>query len=304
MPWRSIHVLRDKGELLRESGFEEFPYAAPRWTKINKEKYGRSPAMKVMADIKMINQMMKVTIQGAQLAILPPLQVPDSGFLSPLKLQPASKNYKRSGLKDEVKPLFAGARPDIGLELVDRVSLSIRKAFFLDKFNVDLGDRATTVEVMQKRDEQLRSLGPVGGRMHRELLKPVVDRTFGIMDRKEMFGEAPDEIKDAKLSVKYLSSIAQAQLTVQSDNISRAIGASASIIQIQPEVMDNIDGDKIVRENFDIYGVDPSLLREESEVQKLRKQRQDALNAQAEQESAASEADSINKVGKVAGNGQ
>jgi len=301
MPWQSLHVLRDKGIMLRESGFHEYPYATPRWTKINKEKYGRSPAMKVMADIKMVNSMMKVTIQSAQLAMLPPLQVPDTGFLAPLKLAPASRNYKRGGMKDKVEPLFTGARPDIGLEMVERVSGIIHRGFFLDKFNVDLGDRATTVEVIQRRTEQLRTLGPVSGRMHRELLKPVIDRLYGIMERGDLFDEVPEEIKKDKLDIKYLSAIAQAQLASQSDNISRAIGASGGVIQMNPEVMDNIDGDAVVRKNFDIYGVDPSLLRSEDEVKELRRQRQEAQAAAAQQEADAAQADVINKVGQVDG---
>jgi hypothetical protein len=202
-------------------------------------------------------------------------------------------------LKDKIEPLFAGARPELGFDIIDRVTQNIKKAFFRDKFRIDLGDRATTVEVMQKRDEQLRSLGPISGRLNRELLKPIVSRLFGIMDRRGSFGDHPQELKSAKLEVRYLSAIAQAQKATQADNISRAIGASADILGMQPEVMDNVDGDKLLRNNFDIFGVDPALLRKESEVLDLRKQRQEAANAQAQQEASAAEADVINKVGQV-----
>lgn len=295
--YKSIHVLRDKGIVLSESGFKSFPFAVPRWSKINKEKYGRSPAMKVLADIKMMNMMKKVTIQGAQLSIAPPLQVPDTGFLAPLKLSPYSTNYRRTGLKDRVEPLFTGADPRIGFELLEMVKMSIRQAFFLDKLNVDLGDRATATEVLQRKDEQLRTLGPVLGRLNRELLKPIIDRVFAIMEDRDMFLETPAEIKNAELDIKYVSAIAQAQMAAESDSMMRAINASSAIIQMDPTVMDNIDGDAFLRKNLEIFGVDPSILRKPNAVEVMRQQR--AQQAQREQEMMESQvgAEVVNKVG-------
>ncbi len=287
MPWKSVHVLVDKGIILRESGFEEFPYAVARWSKTNQEKYGRSPAMKVLADIKMANMMMKVTIQGGQLAIAPPLQVPSNGFVAPLKFTPFGTNYKRPNMKDKVEPLFPAGRPEFGLEFVEYVHSSIRKAFFLDKLNVDLGDRATTVEVMQRRDEQLRTLGPILGRMDREKLRPIIDRVFGIMERRGMFDPLPEEMDGIEdLKIVYKSTIAQAQLTTLSDNITRALNSSAFVIESDPSVMDILDGDKVLRSNLDIYGVDPELLRSESDVADMRKQRAEQQQAMMEAEQA------------------
>lgn len=305
MPWSSIHVLKETGLVLRTSGFEEFPHAVPRWTRINKELYGRSPAMKALSDIKMINSMNKVTIQGSQLRMGPPLQVPDSGFLTRIKMTPFSTNYYRAGSKDEVKPLFTAGDPGFGLDFIEHVQRIIRRAFLLDKLNIDVGDRATATEVIQKRDEQLRALGPLVGRLDRELLKRIVDRLFGIMLRRKLFDDIPEELGDlGELVIKYTSTIARSQLIVQSENIMRAINASVAVIQVQPEVMDNIDGDKLLRHNFTIYGVDPSILRSETDVEKLRAARQQAAQDAANQQATAAQADAINKVGAVANDGQ
>ena len=91
----------------------------------------------------------------------------------------------------------------------------------------------TAAEIIQRRDEQLRQLGPILGRLSRELLKAIIDRVFGIMMRRNLFDELPEELQSDdgfKLDIKYVSSIAQAQLTAQSENISRAIGASSAKI--------------------------------------------------------------------------
>lgn len=306
MKFMSVHVLVDKKIVLEESGFASFPYAIPRWTKINKEKYGRSPAMKVLSDIKMSNMMKKVIIQGAQLAIAPPLQVPDMGFLSPLKFGPYSTNYKRSGNNgDEVKPLFVGADPRIGVELLEMVNASIRQAFFLDKLNVNLGDRATATEVLQRKDEQLRTLGPILGRLNRELLKPIIDRLFAIMEAKNLFDDMPDGLKKGdNLDIKYVSAIAQAQVVTESDSMLRAINASGPIINLDPSVMDLIDGDKYLQKNLDIFGVDPSVIRSTAEVKEIREARTQREQELAQQQDALTSAETVNKLGGNSGAGE
>jgi len=299
MKFKSVHVLRQGQKVLRESGFEEWPYAVPRWSKTNEEKYGRSPAMKSLSDIKMINSMKKVSIQSAQLAGAPPLQIPDNGFLTPLNLQPFGRNYKRQGLKDKVEPLFVGGNVNISIEFIEMIKQTIRAAFFIDKLNLVENDRMTATEVMQRRDEQFRLLGPILGRLTRELLKPIIDRVYGIMERKELFKDLPSEIENAKLDIKYVSSIAQAQLTTQSENIVRAIQATGVILEFQPEVMDNIDGDALLKHNIDIYNVDPSVIRKDKEVEGIREGRAKQQQQAAEQEQMQAEAETINKVGQV-----
>ena len=305
-PFMSVHVLR-KGRLtLKEGGFEEFPYAVPRWSKTNKELYGRSPAMKVLADIKMVNSMKKVVIQGAQLAIAPPLQMTDNGLLHPLNVKPYGTNYRRPN-SDKIEPLFTGSNVNIGIEVLELVKNSIREAFLLNKLNLVESDRMTATEVIQRRDEQLRTLGPILGRLHRELLKPIIDRLFSIMDRKNMFDELPDVLKQklgdsgGKLDIKYVSSIAQAQLTVQSENMVRALSASASILEFQPQVMDFIDGDALLKKNMAIYGVDGIILRSDTEVEQIRADRAEQQQKLAEQQQQLANAETVNKVGQVAG---
>lgn len=307
MPWRSVHVLKHGAKVLKESGFEEWPYATPRWSKINAETYGRSPAMKALAEIKMVNSMKKVTIQGAQLRIAPPMQVPDNGFMGPLQVKPFGTNYYRANSKNRIEPLFTAADPGLGKDLIDDEHLMIKRAFLLDKLITPQLDRMTATEVIQRRDEQLRFLGPTLGRLDRELLKPIVDRCFGIMNRKKMFKQIPQKLNEFveskggkfDLIIKYKSTVAQAQLISQADNMVRAIQATSIVVPAMPEIMDNIDGDKLLKKNFEIYGVDPEILRSDQEVEKIRQNRQAAAQQAAENSQAESEAETINKIGEA-----
>lgn len=300
-PWASIHVIKDLALTVKESGFEEFPYAVPRWSKLTEEKLGRSPAMKVLSDNKMLQEEKKVFIKGEQLRMGPPLQVPDQGFLTKLKIAPFSTNYKKKG-RDDVRELFKPGQSAIGKDLLLMTKEDIRKGFFLNRLHVEVGDRATAQEVIQKRDENLRVLSPYHSRMDQEGLRPIIDRAFGIMYRAGEFGDPPEELQEeggVQLGVKYMSMIARAQLIIESENFYRAISASEPMISSDPSLLQNIDGDKVLRQNFTKFGNDPGLLRSEKKVTEMREQEQEALRQQAAIEQQKADADSIKKIGDV-----
>lgn len=300
--YSSIHIMKDVAKVVREGGMREKPFAVPRWTKTNSEKFGRSPAMKVLADIKMINLMKKVTIQGGQLRIAPPFQIPDNGFLAPPNLTPLGANYYRSGTKDRIEPLFQAGDPGFGLDFIEAIKVAIKEGYHVDKLKTVVADRMTATEVLQRRDEQLRFLGPILGRLDRELLKPVIDRLFAVMLRKELFDDIPDALKsekgEVKLQIKYLSSIAKAQTAAQSEDITRALGQVSVLGQIQPEIFDNIDGDKFLRKTWEIANADPELLKDPKEVKAIREQRAQAQQEALQQEQAMKQAETVSKLEK------
>lgn len=289
-PYASYHVLRRTNAILRESGFHENPNIVPRWTKISGETYGRSPGMKALADIKMLNKVKKATIEAMQLVVAPPLQVPDDGVLLPIKTAPNSVNYYRAGTKDRIEPLQTGGRPDINDNFMAQIRDQIRQAFFIDQLQLVQQDRMTTLEVSHRRDEQLRMLGPVMGRLNNELLRPLIDRVFGILLRKGMLPRSPEVMKGKNLQVRYVSQIAKAQMMAEAENVTRAFQFLAPFFQVKEELLDNFSGDGMVQFASSVYGLPHEILTTKNERNKIRQGRMQAMQEQAETEQAAANA--------------
>jgi len=298
LPFRSVHVLRRTHSELKVSGYHENPFAVARWTKIAGEKYGRSPAMKSLPDIKMLNAMRKVQIRGAQKVIDPPLMIPDHGFALPLDTRPGGSIYFRAGTQDKIEPLVTGARPDLAEEVMTGTQNRIRQAFFIDQLQLVQGAQMTATEVMQRTEENLRLMGPILGRLNDELLRPIVDRLFGIMLRGNKFAPIPAALKGQDLKVEYVSQIAKAQRASEADTLMRVLQSMEPIINASPDVMDNFDGDKILRHNSKIFGLPQEMLRDPADVGKIRQQRQ---QAQEDQEEAALQNQEADTAGKLAG---
>lgn len=284
--FRSVYVLKEKQVVLSTGGFKEFPYVIPRWTKIAGETYGRSPAMKALADIKMINQVMKTTIRSAQKTVDPPLMLPDDGIILPLRTAPGGINYYRAGSPDRIEPLQTGSRIDFGYQMMEQIRLRIREAFFIDQLQLGQGPQMTATEVSQRTEEKLRLLGPILGRQQFELLRPLIDRLFNIMMRRELFEPAPEAIAESVLNVQYSSQIAKAQRSADANSFMRVIGTIGPIVQMQPEIMDNIHGDQALRFLAKAYGLPEEVIRPLEDVVQAReaRQQQQAMAEQQQQE--------------------
>ncbi len=292
--YKSAYILKNNGYILSRDGFREFPYAVPRWSKTTGEIYGRGPGMAMLPDIMMVNAMMLTVIQGAQKTVDPPLMVQDDSVIGNVRLTPGGLTIVRPG-SDQIKPLITDARIDFGQKMVEDVRQRIRAGFYVDQLQLQQGPQMTAEEVKQRTEEKLRLMGPVLGRQHFELLKPLITRLFDIMVRKQMIPPAPSKIQGKDFDVRYSSLIARAQRVSEGQNIARAMQLLAPLAQMKPEMLDVVDTDKVSREVWAIYGNKHGLLKTQREVDKMRAEKQKAQAQLAQQHNEQHQADLANK---------
>lgn len=297
MPFKSCYVLVEEKLMLQESGFMEFPYMVPRWSKTSGEVYGRSPAMMCLPDIKMVNEMMKTTIRAAQKATDPPLLVPDDGFILPLRTIPGGLNYYRSGTNDRVEPLTTGSRPDIGLDYIESRREHITKTFHTDWLQLREGPQMTATEVLQRQEEKMRLMGPMVGRLQSELLGPMIDRVFNILTRRGQLPMAPTEFEGQQLAVDYVTPVARAQKAQLVFNLSRFLEQMAPLANLKPEMLDNLDFDATFRWAHSTLDAPMMTLTNMESMAQQRQQRAQQEQAMMEQEQASAQAAQIKDLG-------
>ncbi|BAQ85581.1 head-tail connector protein [uncultured Mediterranean phage uvMED] len=271
MPFESVYLDAESGDELSVSGFREFPFVVPRYLKASHEIYGRSPAMTALPDVKMLNEMSKTTIKSAQKQVDPPLLVPDDGFMLPVRTIPGGLNFYRAGTRDRIETLNIGANTPLGLNMEEQRRNSIRNAFYVNQLMMQSGPQMTATEVIQRNEEKMRLLGPVLGRLQSELLKPLIDRTFALILRKNLFRPAPEFLAGQDIEIEYVSPLAKAQKSTELSSIMRAIEILGSLSNVAP-VFDHINMDKLVRHLADIVGVPQKILKPQSELNAERQQ--------------------------------
>lgn len=270
------------------SGFNEFPYIAARWTKITEEIYGRSPGMTALPEAKTINEMTKQTLIAAQKIVDPPLQMPDDGFVMPVRTKPGGINYFRPGMAatDKIQPLFnQQIRLDLSDSQRDQARTRIREAFYVDQLSLGSNNpQMTATEVNARNEQAMTLLGPMLGRLQSEFLQPLISRVFYIMNRKKgLFKPMPPQLTaHGSMVVQYTSLIAKAQRLVEAKALNRFIEAITPFANADQSVLDNLDTDSAVRQLAKIHGVPQSMLRDQKDIKQLRKARADA-QAKAQQ---------------------
>jgi len=278
--WRSVHFAMGKGERVRDSGFDEFPFTVARWTKATGEVYGRSPTMEVMPDIRMLQEMSKTVLRAAQKIVDPPLLVQDDGTMNPVKTMPGGLNYFRASVAGSqqapVQPLQTGGRVDIGVDLIQQRQTAVQQAYMIPEIIglVSRGDSSPlkATEVVGRQQQALRQLAPILSRIQNEFLAPAVDRTFAIMLRRELLPTPPEDIQGADFTVEFVSQAALAQQAAENENILNWLQQVLPVLQIDPQAANNIDTDEFVRKTAETNNVPPELMIDRAVVEEQRAQ--------------------------------
>jgi hypothetical protein len=306
--WESVYVAEEDAQIVRSGGFDEFPYHCPRLSKASNEIYGRGCGMTALPDMKMLNELLKLTIKAGQKLVDPPLQIPDDGFLLPIKTVPGSQNYYRanSPAQARITPIETRGHWEVGKDMLAELRAQINRAFFVEWMTLmpagnpnDIaaaGKGVTATWVLQQRDDRMRLLSPLLARLQAEFLGPLIDRTFMMLWRKSLkmqFGEGspfpppPDVLmqKGREWHVEYVSPIAIAQRSSEMDSVSRIIQLQATLKTLNPNAPDIIDHEAIMRlAALDLHA--PALTLKTPDALKAEAQ----AKAQAEQVMAGSEA--------------
>lgn len=266
MAYESLVVGQEDGEIIRESGFQEFPYLAPRLSKTAGETYGRGPGMTALPDMKMLNELMKMVVKAAQKVVDPPLQIPDDGYLLPIKTVPGSQNFFRSNspAQARITPIETHGRIDIGEEMLNGLRLQLMRTFYVEWMMMpsDPSDPAgsgkgvTATWVLQQRDDKMRFLSPMLARLNSEFVGPLIDRVYAILMRKSQamnfgpgspFPPPPEELSGVSFHPEYLSPLAIAQRSSQLDSVGRLIQQQLILKQLNPDAPDIIDHEGVMR---------------------------------------------------------
>ena len=293
-PIISIYYHKETKTLLGQGGFDEFPFCVPRFNKDSTGNYGRSPGMSCLSDVKMVNRMSEVSIRSAQKQLDPPLMVPDDGFLLPVRTTPGALNFYRTGTRDRLEPLQAGAQNPIGLNMEEQRRNAIRSAFYVDQLQLNESPSMTATEVLQRNEEKMRLLGPVMGRLQSELLQPLIQRSFKLMLRNGELPVPPESLQGQDIDIEYVSPLAKAQKMTDLQSMMRGLEIMLQLAEVAP-VMDYLDENGLVKYLIDVAGIPARVIRSDDEVANIRKEQAEQAQLMADQQQQAQSAETMQK---------
>lgn len=297
-PWQSCWVDEKGKKLMREGGYVEFPFFVPRWSKASGEIYGRGPGYTALPDIKTLNKAVELKLKALSKMVDPPLMVRDEGVIGNVRLTPGSLTHMRD--MDAIKAMDLQIRlQEIDLE-EDKLRQSIRRMFFSDQLQLQEGPQMTAFEVQVRFELMQRILGPTLGRLEREFLNPLIERTFWIMFRRGQFPQMPEELAQwlddgNPLDIEYEGPLARTQRLSEVVATQRFFQILLPLVEARPEIMDIMKWDELVRKTALNTGVSPELLNSADEVTAMREARDQQNQDQIQLQQAGAQADAAGK---------
>jgi hypothetical protein len=305
MKYISYYICLTSRMIMSEGGYNTFPYAVSRYVTAPKEIYGRSPAMTVLPDIKMINEMSKTVIRAAHKIVDPPLLLQEDGVLQAFNTRPGALNY--GGVDDQgrqvVQALQSNARVDIGMDMMEQRRKVINDAFLITLFQILVDAPAmTATEAMLRAQEKGALLAPTMGRQQSEMLGPLIERELDILARSGILPPMPEALAErgGDVEIQYVSPLNRSQRAEEGVAILRTLEAIAPIAQLDPSVMMRFNPDAIVKELAEINGVPAKILRSDEEIAEMRQQQAQQAEAQALLQAAPVAANSAKTLAETA----
>jgi len=300
--------------IIEELGWNSMPVAIGRSEKATGEIYGTSRGMIALADGRQINQMSRQLNEATEKTLNPPLNV-NATYSKRINLKPGALN------RPDAKALPAGRTPieqiltigniPLTQDLIQRKEQNIREIFFLDKLKIFDDPRATATQILELRAETFRIMGDfIFGIV--DYTEQILTRTFDILFNKIYMQNADGQfiIKDntlfdkeipsvllenPELKINYQNPITQSQKLNESASIEKLLAGVMNLAQVNPEILDNIDFDKVVSKSADILGIDPDIIKNPVLVKREREQRQEQSQEQQQLEQEAQAVDTASK---------
>lgn len=299
-PYAAYYIRVKGNEIVKESGYYDFPIFVTRWQTMPGEVYGRGPGHIALPDVRTLNKVKELGLHSIAKAVNPPVLAMQRSILGALDLRPGQLTVVRE--LDGIKEMVSQARYDVTQFQVEDLRNSIRSIFFIDKLflppRTETGEM-TAFEVDQRLAQMQRVLGPTLSRLNSEFLSPLIIRSFKILLRSGQLPELPDILKERGVDVEisFVNQLSRAQQIEELSSVQAWINDIAQMAQLNPQVLDLVNFDNVVKFDAKIRSVSEDLVTNDDVVAETREQRQQQAAQQQALEQGIGAADIMSKTG-------
>lgn len=299
--WREVYWVYGSTSFkpLSMRGFVDQAFTAARWSTQSNDAYGRSPGMDVLPDVIQLQVMTRRMAEAIEKQVRPPLVADMSLKNQPSSSLPGHVTYvanlgPQTGMRSmyDVNPDISAMAANI-LAIEKRIQVGLFNDLFL-MLEQQAGTNMTAYEVAQRMNEKLQVLGPVIEGLISDSLKPKLKRIYGIMKRSGAIEPPPPSLRGQPLDIEFTSILAVAQKAAATGGLERLASLIGNLVAVYPDVKDNLDSDKFLREFSELLGNPADIMRGPEQVKVIRAQQQQQQANAAKMQAADQMANTAN----------
>lgn len=253
-----------------ERTYEVNPWVTPRWYKLPGEAFGRGPIVMALPDIKTLNKIMELVLRNLALYVSGVYTGVDDGVLNPNSAQiipggiiPVASNGGARG--PSLQPLERSGSFDLANIKIDDLRMTVKRLLLDRTLPPDAGPIRSATEIVERVKELAREVGAPFGRLHSELIVPLVKNWLAIMHRRGIIPKV--NVDGIAIAVQVISPLAQEQnisdveIVVRWLTILNSLGSELVMMTAKTEDLGSWMGEKL--------GVPNALIRDKNERNKV-----------------------------------
>lgn len=309
LPFAGRWIEIDAKHEIKADGFHEFPFVVPRWDTSSGEDYGRSPGMIALPDANTLQAMGETLLIAGQRAADPPLMAPNDGSFDTPNTFPGGLAYYDVETAMAVRgnpffPLESGSNMPLTRDMQQDMRQQVFAAFFRNVLNLPIdGPEMTAAEVYARREEFLREIGPVFGRLETDYTGPMIERAFNVMLRiPGALPPIPESMEGKRVRFEYESPVKRVRQQIEAAAAAEWAARQierATVLQ-RPELADPVNFDALGQFEAEAQGLPGFIVNSADEVAGIRAQRAEQQAAAAEMQAMAQMADTADKAAGAA----
>lgn len=286
LPFESIYVCAKSKTVVYESGYHEFPAVIPRWMTIPDTDYAVGPLNDALPDVKTVNKVVEMSLFNGEMQSAGMYVMKDDNVLNPNTVKIGPRRIIMVRDTNDFKPIPAAGNFNITAIEVKRLQAQIKAVMMSDELAPSDRPQMTAEEVRTRSQLIRQILGPVFGRLQSEFLNPLIRRCFGLAFRAGDLGMPPESLAQFNFVPAYTSPLARAQRSDDVDAMSKFEAYIAQAAQLKPDLLDLYDSDKATYKRAELLGLPVELMREQKDVEQIRRKRAEQQAEAAAQEQA------------------
>lgn len=281
----SAYFSPDLQNFMVRGGDHEFPYHVIPWSKRSHRVWAYGPGHLARPDMATINEAGRTNIIGMHWDAEPIwLAGGDDGlYFSADDLYPDSLIW--GGLREDgsraLDVLRRGADRRFSLEYDNQRRDAVRAAFYFALFQLLTSrPQVTATEFLGIQEEHLRLLAPNIVRIQNYGLSPWVTRRVRMLQRLDLLPPPPPELRDQTLTINYQSPLAKVQKLAAARASLQWVDGALALARVDPNVVDGVDTDEILKVLHEAYGVTARGRRDENAIMQIREAKAEAMKRQ------------------------
>lgn len=282
-PKKLAHVVYsyEGNTIVQESGYDEMPYHIFRYRRETTEHaYGIGIVMDLLTDILKLNDFARILQTGSQRQSEPAMFFPyqwqvDGGVNN----NPRSVHYVDMKVGSPYA-LTSTFRLDSIVKVISDLENYIYEASGAKLFDIlmrtaDVQQTATWVNEI--KGESLVLMASTMDTLQKELIVPVVMRSYNILRRMGHIPPLPEALKETakhgQIKIELEGPLIKRMRSyMQANGIISGLNFIASVLKINPNTSVNFDWDEIVRGGATAQGLPQNMIKEFTDVQKIKQQ--------------------------------